>query len=321
MSVYLDVGSTNSRAWRVEDGRILESAGAAVGVRDTVVTGSTELIRATARDLIARLSPDQSPELVIASGMITSSIGLAEVPHVPAPAGVEDLVAAAHLVLDSDVSSAPVVLVPGVRTLHEDVLHSDVMRGEEPLVLGLLSTGRIHPSDMVLNAGSHWKLVTTDEWGRIAGSVTSIGGEIIHAVKSATVVGASQPPESASEWQPEWLERGATAARRMGLLRAFFCVRLLDQAGNSDVSDRYAFLIGAGVAHDLESLRRTGKLDRSDRVFVTGSPALARAWTHLLVADGVNAVTVEPQAITEATVAGLAAIEAVWRRTHPLIVS
>jgi hypothetical protein len=37
------------------------------------------------------------------------------------------------------------------------------------------------------------------------------------------------------------------------------------------------------------------------------------------VADGLNAVTVEPQAITDTTVAGLAAIEAAWRRTRPAI--
>ena len=317
-SIHLDIGSTNSRGWLVEDGRILSTAHAGVGVRDTVVTGSTARIRSTARELIDRLAANRTPDLVVAAGMITSSIGVAEVPHVPAPAGVDDLAAASQLVRAPDVSELPLLLVPGIRTSHGEVLQSDVMRGEETLVLGLLANGDIAAKDSVLNAGSHWKLVTTDASGRVAGSVTSTGGEVLHAVQSATVIGASLPSELPDQWNADWLTRGAAAARDQGLLRAFFCVRLLDQAGRTDPAERLGFLVGAAVGHDLAGLRRTGRLERGGRVFVTGNPALARAWGHLLAAEGIDAVMVAPPTVVAATVAGLAAIETAWRREQEI---
>jgi 2-dehydro-3-deoxygalactonokinase len=298
-SIYLDIGSTNSRAWLVERGSILESARCPTGVRDTVVTGSTEAVRSAVRALISQLSRTASPERIVAAGMITSSIGLAEVPHVVAPAGVRDLAAAVGQLDAPELASVPIVLVPGVRTPADDPLRSDVMRGEETLVLGLLACGSIETSDTVINAGSHWKLVMLDGQGRIARSITSLGGETLHAVRSATVLGASLPAD-VGELPPAWLERGAAAAAEHGLLRAFFGVRLLA-------------LAAAAVGHDLEALARSGELRAARRVLVTGHPATAGAWAHLLTTRGIPSEAATPDVVADATVAGLAAVEAALR--------
>ena len=307
-SIYLDIGSTHSRAWLVERGCILESARCATGVRDTVITGSTDAVRAAVRDLVVQLSGTVGPERIVAAGMITSSIGLAEVSHVTAPAGVAELAAAVGRLDAPEVALAPIILVPGVRTPADEPLRSDVMRGEETLVLGLLARGSISHSDVVLNAGSHWKLVRLDGHGRIARSVTSLGGETLHAVQSATVVGASLP-QDAGDLPASWLERGAAAAADSGMLRAFFGVRLLDLAGRSSASERQAFFVGAAIGHDLNSLARSGEFDGVRRVLVTGHPAISCAWAHLLSRQGIPAEAATPDVVTEATVAGLAAIE------------
>jgi 2-dehydro-3-deoxygalactonokinase len=308
-SIYLDIGSTNSRGWLVERGSILEGARCATGVRDTVITGSTEAVRSAVRALISQLSRNASPERIVAAGMITSSIGLAEVPHVAAPAGVRDLAAAVGQLDAPELASAPIVLVPGVRTPSDDPLRSDVMRGEETLVLGLLACRSIGTSDTVINAGSHWKLVMLDGQGRIARSITSLGGETLHAVRSATVLGASLPAD-VGELPPAWLERGAAAAAEHGLLRAFFGVRLLALAACGSESERHAFFVGAAVGHDLEALARSGELRAPQRVLVTGHPAIAGAWAHLLASRGIPSEAATPDVVANATVAGLAAIEA-----------
>ena len=308
-SIYLDIGSTNSRAWLVERGSILDSARCTTGVRDTVITGSAEAVRSAVRDLVGQLSLKESPARILAAGMITSSIGLAEVPHVAAPAGVRDLAAAVGRLDAPELTSAPILLVPGVRTSGNDALRGDVMRGEETLVLGLLASGSIQTSDLVLNAGSHWKLVMLDDQGRIARSITSLGGETLHAVRSATILGASLPPD-VGELAPEWLARGASAAAEHGLLRAFFGVRLLALAGGTTASERNAFFVGAAVGHDLEALSHSGEFHAACRVLVTGHPALAGAWAHLLASRGIPSEAATPDVIASATVAGLAAIEA-----------
>ena len=308
-SIYLDIGSTNSRAWLVERGSIVERARCATGVRDTVITGSTEAIGSAIRDLVGQLSRTASPECIVAAGMITSSIGLAEVPHVTAPASVRDLAAAVRRHAAPEIASVPIFLVPGVRTPARDPLGSDVMRGEETLVLGLLACGSIGTSDIVLNAGSHWKLVMLDAQGRIARSITSLGGETLHALQSATVLGASLPVD-VGELLPSWLERGAAAAADAGLLRAFFGVRLLDLADMTAKSERQAFFVGAAIGHDLDALTRSGAIQAARRVIVTGHPAIANAWAHLLARRGIPAEAATPDIVANATVAGLAAIEA-----------
>lgn len=88
-SLYLDAGSTNTRAWLVQDREIVARRSAAVGVRDSAREGSTARLRREIHRLIFELSVEGSPARVLAAGMITSSLGVKEVPHLEAPAGLE----------------------------------------------------------------------------------------------------------------------------------------------------------------------------------------------------------------------------------------
>src|SRR5215207_1951530 len=97
-AIYIDTGTTNSRVWLMRGDEILARANALIGVRDSAKDGSTERLRTALRDLIvtvrAEASPLATPVCVIAAGMITSSLGLADVPHISAPAGIAELAAA-----------------------------------------------------------------------------------------------------------------------------------------------------------------------------------------------------------------------------------
>src|SRR5262245_29148105 len=99
--ICVDAGTTNTRAWLTIGDQIVARAQAGVGVRDTARDGSSSRLRTALRELINQVRDEarsrgcaQSPECVIAAGMITSPLGLAEVPHVEAPAGLTDLAAA-----------------------------------------------------------------------------------------------------------------------------------------------------------------------------------------------------------------------------------
>jgi 2-dehydro-3-deoxygalactonokinase len=304
--VLLDVGSTNSRAWLARDGEIVASRTAPVGVRDSAREGSTAIVRSAVRDLIAALAPRNEPFGVAAAGMITSPLGLAEVAHVAAPASAGDLAAAAVALTDTAISPVPVVLVPGVRTPGTGAdLRDDVMRGEETLVLGLVADGVMSPGGLLLNAGSHWKLIAVDGEGRIAHSRTSLGGEVVHAVQSATLLTASLPPGPLTAAAPEWLEAGADAAARDGLLRALFGVRLLDQRGGSTAEQRFAWMAGACISEDLRALFRGGELRPGARVLVSGPAGIPGAWAHLLRREGCEPRVLTPDVFERAFVTGL----------------
>src|SRR6185436_6678909 len=90
--ICVDAGTTNTRVWLTAGNRVIARARAAVGVRDTARDGSSKRLREALSELIHQVWRDQDgePECVIAAGMITSPLGLAEVPHVPTPAGLTE---------------------------------------------------------------------------------------------------------------------------------------------------------------------------------------------------------------------------------------
>ncbi|MBI2219754.1 MAG: 2-dehydro-3-deoxygalactonokinase [Acidobacteria bacterium] len=312
----LDVGSTNSRAWLVSGGTILRRAAASVGVRDSVRTGSTALLRQTVRQLIEQISADHPVGLVAAAGMITSPLGLADVPHVAAPASAQDLSAAAVILHPTDITRLPMLLVPGVRTgaAAASVEQLDVMRGEETLAVGLTDSGLLRRGGLLLTAGSHWKLIWTDADGRVAGSRTSLGGEIVHAVQTATLLNASLPSQPMHTCDREWLEAGAAAARKWGLPRAMFQVRLLDQSAAAGAAERLNWLVGACVAVDLDGLTASGRLGAGEAVLVTGPAAVPHAWRHLLQIAGCRAEVLDSHATEQAFVRGLSTVVDARRR-------
>lgn len=309
-AVVLDVGSTNARAWWVEDGEIVRRATAAVGVRDAARTGSTRVVRDAVRDLLRDVSGGAVPEARLAAGMITSPLGVADVPHVLAPAGLDDLARQGIEVEADDLADGPLVLFPGVRTAGgDDPLSHDVMRGEEALVMGLLALRLMKAGDALLNVGSHWKLIRTDQAGRIAGSRTSLGGEVVHVVQSGTVLTASLPGGPFEDVDTEWLARGAAATRREGLLRSLFGVRLLDLQGGTTPAQRFAWMIGACIASDLDALRASGALAPRAAVRLTGPGAVPQAWSAVLADAGHAATIVSPDHVERAFVHGVLAMD------------
>jgi 2-dehydro-3-deoxygalactonokinase len=246
---------------------------------------------------------------VMGTGMISSSLGLAEVPHVPAPAGLAEIAAAVRAFKFPDVTAFPVLLVPGVRTGSfqgdGNIGEVDIMRGEETICLGLLALGQLRPPATVLNLGSHWKAIRIDSQSRIAASVTSLSGEMIHAVQTETILASAVQQGKPSKIDNDWVEMGMSEQRASGLARALFCVRLLEQARRGTLVRRISFLLGAFIASDLDALLKNQFLSPEHPVVLVGPTPLARAWQHALTTSNIPA-TISPEPTTEAaTITGL----------------
>src|SRR2546423_11272693 len=100
-AIYVDMGTTNTRAWLVRGNKALARTSKQAGVRDSARDRSTECIQSTLKELIAtmqeqakNISNSAFPAYVAGAGMISSSLGLAEVAHIPTPAGLQALAAA-----------------------------------------------------------------------------------------------------------------------------------------------------------------------------------------------------------------------------------
>jgi 2-dehydro-3-deoxygalactonokinase len=316
--VCVDAGTTNTRAWLVHGDEVLARREAAVGARDTARDGHNGRLKDALRDAVNALlveCPDglPTPRAIAAAGMITSAQGLLEVPHVAAPAGPAELAAGARESTFPQVSYLPFVFIPGVRTVERPGAAtpagaSDVMRGEETLCAGLLRQGRLRAGGSLLNLGSHWKLVATDAHGRVAWSVTSLSGELIQAVRSQTVLASALPPGPLTEPDAGAIADGMEEARRSGLPRALFGVRLLELSGGSTPAARLSFLLGAFVGADLDGLRTTGALEAGAEIAVSGGEKVGGAWVSALERLGCTARALPPEDVEAGFLAGCRAV-------------
>jgi 2-dehydro-3-deoxygalactonokinase len=314
--ICVDAGTTHTRVWLTVGDRVIVRARANVGVRDTARDGTSERLRAVLRMLIddvrgnaRKIGSGQSPECVIAAGMITSPLGLAEVPHVPTPAGLKELAAATRQYGFPEITDLPILLIPGARSGprpcdQETVGTTDVMRGEETLLVGLHALGLILPRSTLFNLGSHWKLIEFDAGARIASSVTSMTGELIHTAQTQTILAGSVPQARPSVIDQTWLEAGMREQRRSGLARALFCVRLLEQGSDGSADQRLSFLIGAFLASDMDAMVSRGLFDSAGKVVIAGGGVIAEAWRCALTQNSMPAIALNDSEVENALLAG-----------------
>ncbi len=294
----IDTGTTNTRVMVWKDGAILAEAGRPIGVRDTAITGSTDALKAGVRDSIAEALSragltGTDDVLFLASGMITSNVGLCEIPHLLAPAGRAELAQGMRSAELPDVVDRPIWFIPGIKShagpiTLETADAMDIMRGEETETIGVLHAMREDGPAVLVLPGSHSKFVRVDAAGRIAGSVTTISGELLDVLTKNTLIASSLAHSFADRIVPDALLRGAEYGRTLSLGRSAFLVRLLDLFGDldvkSDVQARANLLLGAVLASDITALRNSRSLGmQPDTPIIVGGKAMLRDAFALLL--------------------------------------
>lgn len=293
----IDTGTTNTRISLWRDASVIAQAHSEVGVRDTAITGSRLALQQAVRDAIASalsqagMIPHQV-DLALASGMITSNLGLHELPHVPVPAGLNELAQRMACVTLPDVFCQPIWFVPGVRNAVPDIgLHNceamDMMRGEEVEVMGALARLELNGPALLMLPGSHSKFVSIDDKNRITGCVTTLAGELLHILTHNTILTKSLDAAFASEINPGMLLAGAASSQKLGLGRACFNVRILEQFTHVERNDRANFLLGAVLGGDLLTLKNSSAIHMwpDMPVVIAGKPVLKEALALLLKND------------------------------------
>jgi 2-dehydro-3-deoxygalactonokinase len=224
--------------------------------------------------------------------MLTSALGLKEIPHVHGPISMKDLRRRVTVSEFPDVTSLLVMLVPGVKTGNAgadpwEIGNIDVIRGEETLCVGLLASNVLKPHYSLLNLGSHWKSIVIDEQGRIGECLTSLSGELMLASQTATILAGSIPEGRPTVPDWAWLEHGMHEEQRSGLTRTLFCVRLLELDARTSPLQRLSYLIGGFISQNLSALLSKSLIGK--RVVICGAGGIADAWKYALNERGIEA--------------------------------
>jgi 2-dehydro-3-deoxygalactonokinase len=328
----IDCGTTNSRVYIVnEQAEILGKAAQQIGVRDTAVQGTNAALKQALHDMVYQALDSAGltladVEFAMSSGMITSEIGLIDIPHLWAPAGPADL--AQHLKKVHDTAIFPVDLpiyfVRGIKNpfdpaaiQYRDVGTLDFMRGEETQMAGILTLPEIALPVTVVVLSSHTKFISIDHRQRILGSLTTASGQIYGALRSESFISKSIRPDDdfddADYFDEQIIDIASHWVRESGFLRALMMTRFLDVLLHSAWYERKLFVEAAIAAEDMGALQQFDALGfpLDTDVLLVGAPRRCRLYAHLLRARGrireVRSLT-DPDAIDRLSIQGALAL-------------
>lgn len=295
MKLIINCGTTNLRVLLTdEDGSVLSEKHSPNGVRNTAIDGRNTRLKTALKDTIDAILKengytDRDISDCVAYGMITSNLGLLEIPHLPAPADRKALHDGMRTRVFPEIAPFPIRFIPGVKNSDTPVNianfgRMDMMRGEETEAVGLNELLGLHGPAVFILPGSHQKFIRIGKNGEILGCMTSISGELLEAVSRHTVLADSVGRAFASpeSYVPEMVREGAAEAMTNGLGRAAFSGRILSTLGKYKEAEIQSFLLGAVLSEDVRAMRVFMDKDTDTPVYIAGSPLLNRAFSEVI---------------------------------------
>lgn len=289
--ITIDVGTTNTRIRYIENEKILAEYKNKVGVRDTAITGSLDKLKCSIKqgiiDCLKKSARQQAEvEKIIASGMITSNLGLLEIPHLQTPVGEKKL--ASHVVIKcfEDIVQAPIYFVPGVRNRVENISidnfdQVDMMRGEEVEALGAIHLTQTVGAVLFISPGSHTKFVFINEDKEIIKCSTTLTGEILWALTKETILASSIPKDLITTVEQDYIEQGIRIAQKHGFSKTCFLTRIMDTFVQTTGNQRANFIMGAIGYYDIKSIEED-LWNKRPHVLIGGSRVLRTVYNCIL---------------------------------------
>lgn len=295
--LVVDCGTTNLRVTLLDENKNkLDAVKAEGGVRHTSIDGHNGRLRTMLKESIDTvLSRNgykaEDVEKCVASGMITSALGLLEIPHVPAPAGAAELRAKMQRKIFEDIAPFEIEFIPGVRNFAgpvdlDNFSGMDMMRGEEVEAVGLYKLVAPKGAAMFVLPGTHNKFVAMDAQGRMLGCMTSISGELLDAVTHHTIIAEAVGHSfvNVDEYDSEYAKAGARECAVSGLGRAAFAGRILSTLGGKDKAKLQSYLLGATLALDVQAMQSFVGDQENVEAYIAGKAPLQQCFCDVMEA-------------------------------------
>jgi 2-keto-3-deoxy-galactonokinase len=232
-----------------------------VGSKDSAIAGSNrvlieglkELYDDALREMKLR---ETDVEDVYASGMVTSPYGLKEIPHLVLPVTVQEFADSIYCFYEDTCFHRNIYLIPGLKTVNDDISFVNNMRGEEMEIMGVLDEVKrsCESSHVALVfPGSHTH-VTYVQDGGITGIISNLTGELFHVLKTGTIL---SPILSADvrELNSDQVKRGVENLQKFGFNRAIYICHAMRLFQEGSEADRFSYaegVVNGGVRQSLE---------------------------------------------------------------------
>lgn len=298
--VTIDTGTTNTRSllWD-ENGQVIGTEKASVGVRDTAKDGNNKRLSEAVKGCLEALLENNGigyddVESIVASGMITSNVGLVEIPHCVAPVGKKELADAIKPVLLENVCPLPIWFIPGVKNSDgkitlENFEAMDIMRGEEVECVSLIEEFGLGKKYLLILPGSHIKFVSINEAGKIEGCLTTLSGELLSAIINETIIADAVGRSYVTDeiYDKDMILQGYHTAKKFGTSRSCFSARILNQFVIKDKKKVANYIYGVVIQNDIFAALNTSAItvDSNTTVIIGGNSAYCRALYDILESE------------------------------------
>lgn len=255
--IAVDWGTTHIRAYLLDkNGQIQARRSGASGV---MAVGPGGFAAALEEIVGPWLAEGAGP--VVMSGMVGSRQGWLEVPYVPCPASMAEIVAAVREVRWGNGRSA--LICPGLICKDENNV-PDVLRGEEIQVFGAMP-GLPSGAVSLCLPGTHSKHVRV-RGGVIEGFATYMTGEVFAVLRQHSILGRLM--DGAGFDETAFREGLGRAREPGGLLHNLFGVRSRGLAGEIKAQAISSYLSGILIGHEVNTA------PHGEHIFVVGVPEL-----------------------------------------------
>jgi 2-dehydro-3-deoxygalactonokinase len=278
----VDWGTTNRRVFLIEDGKVVRTERDDHGVTAVAKGGFEQEVA----DIRARFG--DLPMLL--AGMVGANIGWRVAPYVPAPAGIDELVAGLLRIDDRT------AIVPGISSLRDG--RADIMRGEETQFVGALAAGLAPPDALLAQPGTHCKWAEIQD-RRVMHFVTAMTGELFSLLRKHGLLAAQLGAEVTLG---DAFRAGLVEGRKRDLAASLFGIRASFMLGQRDDVDAASYASGLLIGSDVAA--RMGETSH-EIVHVLADPVLGGLYVAAIEANGRTARLVDSHS---AFVAGIIAI-------------
>ncbi len=285
-NLFIDGGTTNTR-FVLLDGKnekVIARMERKVGASSTESSDANEKLKLSVKDAIYRLETENGCRIenIYASGMITSNAGLYELPHIDAPAAVENLKNGIEKVYLPEISrDVPFQFFPGIKFQNQPEIGFDMMRGEEVEIYGALEPEDYQKSILFIHFGSHNKLIFVED-GIIRNAITTISGELLWAIVTETILKSSIGNfEEPFTMDPSYIEMGYRETKESSISRSLFVARIHQVINEATHEQVKSYLYGAITFLDLQVFSKL-MTKETDKMILYGRENFIKAFRHCM---------------------------------------
>ena len=277
--MLIDGATTNTRFSLLRDFTVVASVTKRIGASSTSDSARNSALEQAVGETIADMEAAHGCriETVVASGMITSNVGLLEVPHMEAPVRLGGLAASIRpRMLPHVAPHATFYLVPGIKFSGKTRYDRDVLRGEETELYGAIAPDDADKTLLFVHFGSHDKIILYRD-GAITDAVTTLSGELLWAVLNGTILKSAVGDIGRHDVVPAYVRMGYKAAEALSFSRALFTARINQIMDGASEAESLSYIYGIIVHTDCRAFAPLLQT-KAARLCLYGRSQLAQAF-------------------------------------------